>query len=189
MKKMLVAIIVASVAAGGALPSVFAQETEKKNAVFVDLGYPILGLISGGFGIGLGYERALLPQLSVRGNVGYLGFDATDSNSNTLKYVGFDLVAGLRYYPLNSAISKLYLEGAFGVSPISMTYKGEKVNSSPVTIAVTAGWKAVFGGGLFLEPYVGYRRAIGEVKFPNNAPSISYDVNGLTYGFGLGWAF
>jgi hypothetical protein len=179
MKKIITAIVLSALVFGGGLSA-----QERQNAVFVDLGYPLAGLILGGFGIGGGYERALLPQVSVRANVGYLGFSVSDYD-----FTGFDISAGARFYPLRTAVSKLYIEGALGYSPISVTYKSEEASTNLFTVAGVVGWKAVFGVGFFLEPYIGYRYGIGELNLPSGLNSISYSATGLSYGIGLGWAF
>ncbi|MDR0670029.1 MAG: hypothetical protein LBF95_08100 [Treponema sp.] len=167
---------------------VFAQEmpreTGKKNAVFVDLGYPIMGLIFGGFGIGGGYERAALPQVSISGNVGYVGFTLND-----VEYLGFDISAVIRYYPSGMAVSKFYIGAMGSCSPLSITYNGSKETSYPLTVAGMAGWKNVAGGGFFWEPYVGYRKSFGELKLPAGLGNLDYELTGLMFGVGLGWAF
>ncbi|MDR2376954.1 MAG: hypothetical protein LBD96_11025 [Treponema sp.] len=182
MKKMIAACMLAFVI----LP-VFAQEPEKKNAVFVDLSYPLMGLIYGGFGIGGGYERALLPQVSAGGNFGYVGFSLEN-----IEYLGFDIRADIRYYPLGTAISKFYIGAIASCSSISITYNSSRQTSYPFTVAGIAGWKGVSGSGFFWEPYVGYRKAFGELKLPagtGNIDHLSNLINGLVFGIGLGWAF
>jgi hypothetical protein len=177
-------MVVLAIVFGGGLSSAFAQERERQNAVFVDLGYPIAGLLLGGFGIGAGYERAFLPQISVRGNVGYIGYSNSD-----LDFMGFDIGAGLRYYPLSSAVGKFYIEGGFVYSPILIKHKGEEAASNIFVIAASLGWKVIYKTGFFLEPYIGYKIGIGELNMPKGLSSVSYDPSGLAYGIGLGWAF
>jgi hypothetical protein len=177
MKKTIVLCMALLVIAGSA-------GAQEKNALFVDLGYPLVGLIYGGFGIGGGYERALLPQVSVYGNAGYVGFTLED-----LDYLGFDVSAGLRYYPMSNAVRGFYIGGLAGVSPITMSYSGDRTISFPVTVAGLVGWKGIVAGGFFWEPYVGYRWVFGEMKLPAGVGQTDYDLEGLTFGIGIGWAF
>jgi hypothetical protein len=91
--------------------------------------------------------------------------------------------------PYKTTIIKPYIEGGFGYSPITLKNQGSTADSKIITIAVSAGWKAVFRGGFFLEPYVGYRRSTGKLNLPQGVDSFNYDLSGFAYGFGLGWAF
>ncbi|MDR0731267.1 MAG: hypothetical protein LBF63_06320 [Treponema sp.] len=164
-----------------------ARDPEKKNAVFVDAGYLLMGLIYGGFGIGGGYERALLPQLSVAGNFGYVGFSLEN-----MEYLGFEIRVDVRYYPFGTAPGKFYIGAVTSCASISITYNSSRETSYPVTVAGIAGWKGVSGGGFFWEPYVGYRKGFGELKLPAGAGSsdhLSGLINGLFFGVGLGWVF
>jgi hypothetical protein len=188
MKNILAALVVVFVS-GGALPSVSAQDVsarkaEKKNAVFVDAGYLLLGLIYEGYGLGGGYERALLPQLSVRGNVGYMNFLL-----DGLGYRGFDINAALRYYPSGEAVHKFFIEGIASYTPLSLTYNSSREDSNIFALALTVGWKSVFGGGFFLEPSIGYRKAFGDMKLPVGVALSQYELTGPVFGLGLGWAF
>jgi hypothetical protein len=176
MKKTIV-LCMALVIAGSA-------GAQEKNALFVDLGYPLVGLIYGGFGIGGGYERALLPQLSVYGNAGYVGFTLED-----LDYLEFDVSAGLRYYPMGNAVRGFYIGGLAGVSPITMSYGSDRASSFPVTVAGLVGWKIITASGFFWEPYLGYRFVFGEVKLPAGTGQFNYDPEGPAFGIGIGWAF
>jgi hypothetical protein len=174
---------------GGGLSSVYAQEQvkpkEPKSAVYVDLGYLITGLTLGGFGLGLGYEHALLPRLSVRGAVSGIGYQADSS----LTFLGFDIGAGVRYYPLGSAVAKFYLGGELAYSPISISYLDSEANSNIFSAALMAGWKIVFSNRFFMEPYIGYRAAMGELKLPSSIRSVSYNASGFMWGIGIGRTF
>jgi hypothetical protein len=173
----------------GGLSSLAAQE--RKNAVYVDLGYLITGLTTnGGIGFGLGYERALGSYLSFKGNLGFLGIFKNNDES----FLGFDVVANIRAYPMGSALGKFYLEGHFDYTPITITMNNAAAQSHIFFAGAEIGWKGIFKNGLFLEPYIGYAFHVsGDLNVPGPGTGTeSYSVDSLTglkLGISLGWAF
>ncbi|MDR1072144.1 MAG: autotransporter outer membrane beta-barrel domain-containing protein [Treponema sp.] len=165
--------------------SSFAQETVP-NAIFVDFGSTIIAALAGGFGIGLGYERGLTNNFSTLINASYIGFTVKDSTQDT-KFLGASAGLHARYYPLSGAVKRWFIDVGGNYSYIAITY-GDKVDSHIFEVGALTGWKFVFGGGFFLEPGVGYRFIFGDVNTPAGSASVA-PTSGVTWRFGMGWAF
>ncbi|MDR2602928.1 MAG: hypothetical protein LBC53_10855 [Spirochaetaceae bacterium] len=165
----------------------FAQE-ETKNAVFVDFGPTVLGAIAGGFGIGLGYERALTSKFSALGNFSVIGFNIEQN-----KYFGLAIGVHGRFYPISggTAVKKFYIDLGGTYSNINMEYSGDKAASNIIEAGVMLGWKFVLGNassGLFLEPTAGWGFVFGEVKVPSGMRPIPVN-GGAKFGVNIGYAF
>jgi hypothetical protein len=184
MKKIIASLIFA----GFVSTASFSQEAE--NAVFVNFGSTLVGVLAGGFGVGLGYERGLSDHLSVQAVFSYIGFSTKGSQfiADT-EYLGIGFEAHARLYPLGTAVQGLFLDVGGEYSYISVEFN-EKLESSIFRAEAKAGWKFVFGGGsgFFLEPGVCYGIIFGELKLPAGAASVPA-VGGLGFWLGMGWAF
>jgi hypothetical protein len=183
MKKKMVSLVIAAALTG----SVFAQE-ENANAIFIDFESLITGLSVGGFGLGLGYERALTESISALGILGAIGFkkNADGISAYDTEYFGFYGDIHARYYPLKSAVNKLFIDIGAGYSHISVEY-GEKATSDVFGIGVRVGWK-FSKRPVFFEPAVAYDKSFGEVKMPNGSASIP-PLDGVKFGASLGVIF
>ena len=161
---------------------------EKNNAVFVDFGSIISGVFSGGFGLGLGYERGLTDNFSALFVASYLGF------SNEILSIEFDstvISVGLagRYYPLTNPVSGWFIDVGGIYSYINMSYDGEEATSNIFELRLLTGWKIVFNSGFFLEPGVRYTVVLGDINYPSGTSDSAASIGGLSYFLGIGWAF
>jgi hypothetical protein len=170
--------------------STFAQEVP--NAVFVDFGSTIVGVLLGGFGIGLGYERGIADNLSAIITAGYIGYKIEKSTVivNDTEYLGVSGGVHLRYYPLSEAVKRWFIDIGGTYSYMEITFDGIKAESNVVEVAALTGWKFVFGesGGFFLEPGLGYRFIFGDIKTPVGSAELP-SMSGFTLWLGMGWAF
>ena len=194
MKKFVFSLILGGLVANAA----FAQEVE--NAIFVDLTPTLVtGLLtiasadSSGFGIGLGYERGLSDNLALQIPLAYVGYTLPGSGLVLeLKYFSIASGAHIRFYPLSTAVRGFFIDGGCDYTFVSIEYGSDKADSHVFTPNAKAGWKFIFGddGGFFLEPGLGYRYGIGDVKVPvgSGDPSLPA-TQGLLIWLGLGAAF
>ncbi|MDR2658868.1 MAG: hypothetical protein LBC27_02600 [Spirochaetaceae bacterium] len=165
----------------------FAQE-ETANAVFIDLSSTIIGVTSGGFGIGAGYERALNNYFSVLGNFSVIGFEV-----NGGEYLGIGVIVYGRTYPFSggTAVREFFISIGGGYSYIDIKYNGEEDVSNIVEAKILVGWKFVFGhpNGIFLEPAAGIGFVFADkVNTPPGMGTVPLS-NKIQYGVSLGYAF
>ncbi|MDR2803505.1 MAG: hypothetical protein LBB22_04350 [Treponema sp.] len=170
----------------------FAQEIP--NAVFVDFGTTISGVLLGGFGIGLGYERGLSDYISVMISAAYIGFvlEGETFGSYTRPdtiYTGISVGAHARVYPLADVVRRWFIDVGGNYSHITIEF-GDKADSDLFEIGAVTGWKFVFGdsSGFFLEPGLGYTFVFGDINTPLGSADIPA-TDGFRLWLGLGWAF
>jgi len=174
MKKCLLALVIAAVAAGGA----FAQN----NTVTVDIGPTIVGgaiksmgnaisegqegVSSSGFGIGAQYERQLFEELSVAGRFAYVGGglgvseeDGSLKATAKMKLNSFSLEAHARYFPFSKRM--FFLDGMLGYAYMGLILSGDviveengykekdgvdfSVSRSYFKLGAKIGWRIDFG--------------------------------------------
>jgi hypothetical protein len=183
MTKKIAAVLVLTVLLSNAA---FAQKA-KRNAVFVDVGPLIEGLIFGGFGLGVGYERALTDYWTVLGHGDYESILGGD-----LWALDID-VHGRYYFQLGPAVAGLFADLGLGYGLLSWKglFRDETVTASAFTISAKVGYKYIFRPGFFLEPAVGYSFAISGGLKDSTGEKHTGDIGGtgLNYGMSLGWAF
>lgn len=170
--------------------SAFAQEVP--NSVFVDFGTTVIGIMAGGFGIGLGYERGITDNFSAIINASYIGTTITAPSGATfdkLEYTGAGVGIHARYYPLGNSVKRWFIDAGGAYSYISMAY-GDTITSNLFEIGILTGWKFVFGesGGFFLEPGLGYSLIFGDLNTPNGSWAVP-QTGGFRLWLGMGWAF
>jgi hypothetical protein len=167
--------------------SLFAQEAPSpSNAVFVDFGSTIIGVLFGGFGIGLGYERGFTKNFSALIKASYMGFTIQGSPYDTA-FLGVSTGLHARYYPLGDAVKRWFFDVGGDYSYIEVTY-GDKMDSHIFELGALTGWKFVYGGGFFLETGLGYKFIFEKINAPTGSASIPA-MNGFTLWLGMGWAF
>jgi hypothetical protein len=152
----------------GSPPPARAREPDRapsgnpSNYLFVDFAPLLTGVIAGGFGIGLGYERAFVDPFSIAFYFDVIGVSGSGESSSSL--FGGDLLIRPRWYPLKSAVGKWYLGAIVGYGMLvqeteTYTYYGESETNteafSAFTIGLETGYKFVFGH-FGLEPWLGY---------------------------------
>lgn len=154
--------------------SAYSQEkVVAKNAININLGTTVTGLIIGGWGIGGGYERALGDVVAIKLNGDYVSGNIFGT---PISY--WDAVASLRFYTEAKAVEGFVVDlggGAFGLN--IGTYEG----IIPFAQA-TLGYKWNFGG-FFFEPSIGYQLAFAEIA------GTSFRAGGIYIGLNFGPAF
>ncbi|MDR1219845.1 MAG: hypothetical protein LBK73_09590 [Treponema sp.] len=118
------------------------------NYVFVDFAPLLAGVLSGGFGIGFGYERAFVDPFSIAFYFDIMGVSGSSS------LFAWDILIRPRWYPLKSAVGKWYLGAILGYGMlIEEDYYSS--TTSAFTVGLETGYKFVFGH-FGLEPWIGY---------------------------------
>ena len=179
----------------------FAQEPNPQNAIFFDFEPMFTGLILGGFGIGIGYERAIADNFSLLGHFNFMRAELNlwGGERRTFLDVGGS-VAG-RFYPLRTAVSGLFLEfgAGFSFGDYSVFENNERndelsLSGLAVEFGPTFGWKfigrrtgffAELGVGLLLQFGQGPIDAFWEEAGLRSSTSI-FSPRWL---FSLGWTF
>jgi hypothetical protein len=166
---------------------VFAQE--QNNAIFVDLGSTITGVIGGGFGLGLGYERGISNSFSVMVNASYIGFTIKGFTHDT-EFLAIAAGLGIRCYPLaiHNPVKGWFFDIGGAYSHINIKH-GEEAVSNLFELRLLTGWKVVFGQSFFLEPGFRYTHAFGDVNMPIGSDLSADSLSGFSMWFGMGWAF
>jgi hypothetical protein len=166
---------------------VFAEE--KNNAIFVDVGSTITGVIAGGFGFGLGYERGITDSFSAIVNASYVGF-TIDGFPHDTGFLGIAAGLGVRYYPLavHNPVQGWFIDIGGALSHINIKH-GEEAVSNVFELRLLTGWKLVFGQGFFLEPGFRYTLAFGDVNMPIGSDLSADSLSGFALWLGMGWAF
>jgi hypothetical protein len=140
------------------------------NYFFVDFAPLLAGVTAGGFGIGLGYEKAFADPFSIAFYADFISISESKSESSGL--VAFDILVRPRWYPFKSAVGKWYAGAIVGYGMLIEEekeesyyyyygdyYGGDSSTTSTITSAFTigleTGYKFVFGH-LGLEPWLGF---------------------------------
>jgi hypothetical protein len=158
MKKIFSVIMVLVVLGGVSLNAQTASEEGKQNYLFVDFAPLLVGAIGGGWGIGIGYERAIVNHFSIAGYFDYTGIEYEVSI--------FDVLVRPRFYPLGSAVNGLFIGGVLGYGSGEVRsdyydydyyyYDWRWESYSAVIVGIETGWKFVSKGGFAVEPWLGY---------------------------------
>ena len=165
------------------LPGVAPAGQNPSNAIQVDVGYLISGLMGGGFGIGGGYEFALSDNFTGKVMGGFVTWSWFDT---TWSFI--DIYGQARYYIWPTAVNGLYVGAGAGVTIFdysigSLVWPG---------IIADVGYKFTLAddgrGGFFLEPYLGFQALLGTGGTGDDV-WLTPGYGGLRYGLGLGWTF
>jgi len=180
MKKLLLVLIVVAMLVGVGsnafaqnLPGVAPQGSNPQNAVHLDLSWLFSGLITGGFGIGGAYERALMPFLSLKVTGGFVLWPYGSS---------ITVLGGVRGYFLKGAVNGPFAGVSAGVNITSISLYGYSVSGVGFAMLVEGGYKFTImnggQGGFFVEPVIGAMFAFGA----------GVGV-GFHWGANIGWSF
>jgi hypothetical protein len=175
-------------------------DTNRPNAVSVDLAPPVIAAAAGGIGFGSSYERAVFRYLSLRagGGIIYIPFAEYDISG---RYLTGTLFAGVRGYPAGGSPKGPYLGVNGGYIGFSVGGTEEGTPSSMSLhmpfVSGEAGWKFVFGRrrvGFFLEPYVHFLFIFEGTTLASmgNLSSVARsgsNIGLLILGFNVGFAF
>jgi len=177
VKKMLIVLLIVITSAGA-----FAQEMKKpsaQNAININVGTTVVGLVLGGFGIGAGYERALSHAVALRLNGDYMSIKVLNES-----YSIFDAILTARWYPENKALEGFFVEGGGGIwgvgVPTSLNLKQSNWIFPGVQLDVGYKWNF---NGFFFEPLIGYQLAFGGIE------GSTFRAGGFLIGINVGFAF
>jgi hypothetical protein len=163
------------------LPGVGEVGSNPQNAVQVDLGYLLAGLLGGGFGIGGAYERAFTDQISVKAMGGFITWSLVDATF-------VDVYGEARYYIWPTGLNGLFVGGGAGLTLVSYSSGTESFSYVWPGILGEVGYKFTFGddpqSGFFAEPFLGFQGVFGSLD-----ADITYSYGGFNYGVGLGYSF
>jgi hypothetical protein len=154
--------------------NLFSGSSTQRNAVSIDFGTLIWDLSSGGFGIGISYERSIHKMFSVMGHFSYSNHD--------WNYLAFEFHG--RWYPFGTSLGKLFAMVNLGYGIFWDNDKNNNWTVHTIKISPKIGWKLLFRNGFFAEPIIGY-------GFPfalNKNKSDLYISGGIGIGLNIGWA-
>jgi hypothetical protein len=147
---------------------------QSTNAISINLGTILLGLLSNGFGIAGTYEFAISNNFSINSGLSYLNMvDLETSDSLTM----YTLTIGPRFYFSSNAVLGTYV----GAYPTLLGLTDGVSTETYFGLLFELGYKWVLGGskGLYFEPWLGYSLYFGDASI----------MNGFSYGIGIGIAF
>lgn len=183
-------VIVMLVGAAGAavsqdapdLPGVASVGNNPSSAVQIDLGYLLVGLASGGFGIGGAYEFGITENISAKAMGGFISWSAFGHSASLIDVYGMG-----RYYIWPVAVNGLYIGAGAGATIASWSWDDESDSSLFPGVLAEVGYKFTLQndgqGGFFLEPFLGFQQTFGTMA------GIAYSAGGARYGLALGWSF
>jgi hypothetical protein len=151
------------------LPKIFSQD--KNHTVYADL-FPIgNGILSGGAGLGIGYDYALGQYFAIGGYINFF--------SNFNENITYNMIIYGKYYPLKTEIGNLFIDAGFGYR----RRQSDEDNIHCLIVMPHVGWEFILKNGLVLEPAFGCRYDI---------VTLSGDEN-FKFGFNIkaivGWTF
>ena len=178
-------------------------DREAENAVFLDIGPMLLGLFLGGFGVSVGYERAMADNYSLMGKFAYLGVDQPFGTDVSFVMTGLSFSA--RYYPLRSAVNRLFLDATVGFNYANfkgtVTEWDDDWNSNEVKkdesaflveFVPSVGWKWINRNGFFFELGFGYPLRIGKGPLDlliNESDGLGQSGSNMKWIVSWGWVF
>lgn len=171
-----------------------------KNSLYIDALSPLLGISNGGFGIGLGYERAVTPFFGLSGACVWTFTPLSQFGvGGSLHIVALD--GAVRLYPFYSSTRGLFLGIRAGGFIITGTgYEADDRLESLFAIPTAAaeiGWKFLAGtkkSAIILEPFLRYAVLLpGTISALYGTKRSSFSTNAvfaiLITGLSIGIAF
>jgi len=163
----------------------------QENTIFLNAGSP-KAPISLQWNFGCGYERALGNRISalVTCDVSSSRQDVEDAGYDEEKGTQADLLARLRWYPLNASHRGLFFDAGAGYTLLRLRTT-ETAVSHYFTLQAALGWKFVLKF-LSLRPWAGYNISFGTLNAPpgyytGNEELYKYGV--VNFGFSAGFVF
>lgn len=155
------------------------KETIAKQMLYFDWGMLVRGFRHGGLGLGMGFEKQIIPHLSASA---YFGQAVLFKNSDGWGAVSFSPAGFVYYYPISRQLRKLYLSTGFCWDLIC--YFGdstpEGARASSFSIYPQAGYKFSLPWRFLLDIFAGY-------KFAFNKNGAFYGNSADLLGFGFQW--
>ena len=169
MKKLILGLILGSLF----LSNIYGQD--KKNTIFVDFFPMVNGIVSGGIGLGIGYDYDINQYFAVGGYIIFVS-----NFENTLSY---NFILNGKYYPIKTDVGSPYIDLGLGYRRRKSDYDGSTDNIHCLVGLSHIGWKFKFQNGLILDPAFGIRYDMA---------TLSGDEN-FKFGFNIkaivGWMF
>jgi len=129
------------------LPNTFGQD--KKHTIYVDFFPMVNGIVSGGIGLGIGYNYDINPYLAVNGYINFVS-----NFENTFSY---NFILNGKYYPIKTEVGSPYIDLGLGYRRRKSDYDGSTDNIHCLVGLSHIGWKFIFKNGLILDPAFGIR--------------------------------
>jgi hypothetical protein len=143
VKKVLLVIVLTLLI----LPNIFGQD--KKHTIFVDFFPMVNGIVSGGIGLGIGYDYDINQYFSIGGYINFVSnFSDTFTNN---------LILNSKYYPIKTEIGSPYIDLGLGYRKRKSNYDGSTDDIHCLVGLSHIGWKFIFKNGLILDPAFGIR--------------------------------
>jgi len=198
MKKLVIILVLAIIAAGG----IFAQEefvqeeTEenseeavhgvRRDSITLDIITLVKGFIASDndtdtsfFCISASYERLVAPHFSFGAEA-----DVYFGKLYDVSYMYFGVAAAGRFYTMSEHMEKFFIGASLGFNSQSVDGKTDAENGgfSGLTVGLRAGYKLLFAETFFVEPSMSYTYSKGGEFFGATPVNIGWQ-GGLRIGF------
>jgi hypothetical protein len=168
LKKLILGLILSSLF----LPNIFSQD--KKHTLFVDFFPMVNGIVSGGIGLGIGYDYDINQYFAVGGYIIFVS-----NFSDTLSY---NFILNGKYFPIKTEVGSPYIDLGLGYRRRKSDYDGSDNIHCLVGVS-HIGWKFIFKNGLILDPAFGIRYDIATFSGDENF-KFGYNIKAI-----VGWMF
>ena len=109
-----------------------------------------------GFGFGMYYERQITEQITLGGQLTYIGF--TDrSGPGRLRMSFFSLAARCRVYPFSDTLDRTFFGVGLGFDRIGASGSGSSDSWIGVNLSANVGHRFMVNNNWFVEPLLGYK--------------------------------
>jgi len=154
----------------GKKDNVFGQD--KKHSCFLNL-YPLVRAFTGNFGLGVGYEYHVVPNVAIG------GFFQFYTRFDNLTY---DIIINSKYYPVETKNGNPYINLGLGIRRNQRQIDEEYFYG--LIVPLYFGWRFTFKNGLFVEPALGVRYNAASFSGANENHGFMF-----TQRASIGWRF
>jgi len=130
--------------------NIFGEDTSnKEHTVYIDLFPMVNGIVSGGIGLGIGYEHSLGQYFGIGGEFLFV------SNFNDV--FSYNIIMNGKFYPIQTKIGNLFIDAGLGYRRRKSNFDGANDDIHCLVGVAHTGWKFILGKGFVLEPGFGIR--------------------------------
>ena len=155
------------------------KEAMAKQMLSIDWGMLMRGFSHGGLGLGVSFEKQIIPRLSASV---YFGQAVVFETPDGWGCVSFSPATFVYCYPISRQLRKLYI--STGLCWDAVVYFGKNIpdgaNASSFSIYPQVGWKFSLPWRFLLDVFAGY-------KFAFNSNGVFYGNSAELLGYGFQW--
>jgi len=169
MKKVLLVLVLALLI----LPNIFGQDRE--HTIYADFFPMVNGIVSGGIGLGIGYDYDINKYFAIGGYINFV--------SNFANMLSYNLILNGKYYPIKTGIGSPYIDLGLGYRRRKSDYNGSTDDIHCLLGSSHIGWKFIFKNGLILDPAFGVRYDMATFSGNENF-KFGFNIKAI-----IGWTF